>query len=598
MKGLPVVRTAFVLALIGAETYAQIPPPGGREPIEEPLYAIALEAGALRALPEVTEEELFAFDAGAVFLYLGEATDTFGREWEMVGDPETWSRRQQWYVVAASAEELQDRVGRITLVDGISRPATRPEPVSEELELDSVELSPLELYLASRRQPLTVGLEWWQKTVELAASELGGVGETLAVPAWAVPPHVADDAVSLLGGRDALGPWPQDAGFGALHVGSILPLVFRRGEHDWESLDRLRSKLPVLGFLGNSQLQLDPNLPAEVTGYVLPCWRLAGGLDPRGLAAGRVDVPPPPPARLPAGARREEDRFLGSFDLTTRIWPTATDEPALPRRVVPSALPTGVFLQDMNRRQAVYLEQRLPAAMSRRLRGRELRLEVVARAAPALDGTTSTVTVGFEIEAGELRESGSGAVGALPGTASLVVTIPENADEIIVRLLPTDRSIAVGESGRAIFESATLAPTDWPQALVRAPVMLRRVRVDLYGPTRRYTRAALALSAKPPAELSTVWRTLAGEQLEEDLRRMILAAELDFEMDDRHVLVAWGEPSARYDNGIRRWDWDDRSVTFDPSGRLITWTEQAEPADLPVPRCLLPTNEGAVSTAP
>ena len=162
MKGLPVVRTAFVLALIGAETYAQIPPPGGREPIKEPLYAIALEAGALRALPEVTEEELFAFDAGAVFLYLGEATDTFGREWEMVGDPETWSRRQQWYVVAASAEELRDRVGPVTLVEGISPPAIRPEPVIEDPELEVaevslLELSPLDLYSASLRQPVTVG---------------------------------------------------------------------------------------------------------------------------------------------------------------------------------------------------------------------------------------------------------------------------------------------------------------------------------------------------------------------------------------------------------------------------------------------------------
>lgn len=600
MKRSPIVRTAFVVALIGVETYAQTPPPGGREPVDEPRYAIALEAGALRAVPEVTEDELFDFDAGTVFLYLGEATDTFGREWEMVGDPETWSRRQQWFVVAATPDELRDRVGPVTLVKGIPDPVVRPEPVSEELELEvAVEseidvLSPFDLYLAALRQPITVGFEWWRDTLQLDASELGSLGETLAVPAWAVPTQVADEAVRLLGGRDVLGPWPQEAGFGALHVGSVLPLVFRRGEHDWESVGRLRSKSPVLGLLGNGQLQLDPNLPAEATGFGLPCWRLVGALDPRGLAAGRVDVPPPPPARLAAGVRRPEDRFLGSFDLTTRLWPTATGEAALPRRVVPSVLPTGVFLQDLNRRQAVYLEQRLPAAVSRRLRGRELRLQVVARAAPELDGSTSTVTVGFEIEAGELRASGAGAVGALPGTASLVATIPENAEEIIVRLLSTDRSIAVGEAGRAIFESATLAPTDWPEALVPAPVLLRRVRVDLYEPTRRYTRAALAFSDKPPAELSAVWQTLAGAPLDEKLRRMILAAELDFEMDDRHVLVAWGEPSRRYDNGIRRWDWADRSATFDASGRLITWTEQTEAADLPVPRCLPPTSEGAV----
>ncbi len=618
MKRFRFVRTALVLAFIAAESYAQTPPPGTREPIEEPMYAIALEAGALRATAEVTDDELFAFDAGEVFLYLGEATDTFGREWEMVGDPESWSRRQQWYVVAATVEELQDRVGPISLLRDVAAPAVPTErPSGEDLESASAAfqsaviaalitglpppdppLSSFDLYLASLRRPLTVELEWWTNTLELDASEVRDVGETLAVPAWSVPSRVVDEAVSLLGGREALGPWPQEASFGTLHVTSILPFVFRRGEHEWESLGRLRSKLPVLGLLGNSQLQLDPNLPAEITGFVLPCWRLAGALDPHGLAAGALNAPPSAPACLAPGVRREEDRFLGSFDLTPRLWPAATDDSALPRRVVPSALPTGVLLQDNNRRQAVYLEQKLPVAMSRRLRGRELRLDVVARAGPTLDGTTSTVTVGFEIEAGDLREAGSGTVGALPGTASLVVTIPDDAEEITVRLLPADRSIAVGEVGSAIFERVTLAPTDWPKVLAPAPVLLRRVRVDLYAPTTRYTRTSLAISTKPPSELSRVWRTFAGQRLEEELRRMILAAELDFEMEYRHVLAAWGEPTARHDNVVRRWDWDNRSATFDRSGRLIAWTEQAEDADLPVPRCLLPTNERAVPVLP
>ncbi len=592
MKRLPFAPAALVLACAAAETYAQSPP-GAHVPVEEPMYAIALEAGSLRAAAEVTEDGLFAFDAGAIFHYLGETTDTFGREWEMVGDPESWTRLQQWYVVAASVDELRDRVGPVTLIERVPAPATRPERDSEVVELEDEELSPFNLYLASLRLPVAVEVEWWKNTVELDASEVHAVGETLAVPAWAVPAPVVDEAIHLFGGREVLGPWPPEASFGALHVASVLPLVFRRTEHGWESLGRLRTKLPVLGLLSNSQLQLDPNLPAEATGYVLPCWRLAGGLDPRGLPAGRVDVPPPPPTRLTAGARRDEDRFLGSFDLTTRLWPAATAEIAVPRRVAPSALATGVMLQDVNRRQAVYLEQRLPKTVTRRLRGRELRLEIVARAAPESDGTTSTATVGFEIEAGELREAGTGAVGALPGTASLVVTVPEDAEEIIVRLMPADRSIAVGETGRAIFERVTLAPTDWPAALAPAPVILRRVRVDLYAPTPRYTRASMAISTKEPAALSNAWRTLARVQLDAELRRMILAEELDFEMDDRHVRVAWGEPVARHESGVRRWDWSDRSATFDPTGRLIAWTEQAEDADLPVPRCLVPAEAGA-----
>ena len=598
MKRILFVCSAFVLAFISTESYAQTPPPGTREPIEEPIYAVALEAGSLRATPEVTEDELFTFDAGANFLYLGEATDTFGRDWEMVGDPESWSRRERWLVVAATPEELEGRVGPVTLITGVAVPAMRPERTSEQFESEGEELSPYELYLASLRQPLTARLEWWRNILQLDASDVRDFGETLAVPAWRVPPHVVDEAVSMLGGLDSLGPWPQEASFGALHVTSILPLVFRRGEQGWESLGRLRSALPVLSLLSNSQLQLDPNLPAEATGYPLPCWHLAGGLDPRGLVAGQIGLAPSPPTRLAAAVRRDEDRFLGSFDLTTRVWPAATAEAAVPRRVVPSALATGVMLQDTNRRQAVYLEQRLPPALSRRLRGRELRLDVVARAAPGLDGTTSTATIGFEIEAGELREVGSETVGSLPGTGHLVVTIPEHADNITVRLLPADRSLAVGEAGRAILEHVTLAPTDWPKPLLPAPVMLRRVRVDLYAPTIRYTRAALAISAKPPAELSRVWQALDSQQLDEKLRRMILAAELDFEMNVRHVLAAWGEPTTRHDAGVRRWDWDNRSVTFDQDGRLIAWTEQAKDADLPVPQCLAPTNEAAVSASP
>ncbi len=579
MKQMAFFRTALVLALIGTESQAQAPPPGTLEPVEEPTYVIALEAGALRAAAEVTDDELYAFDAGEILRYLGETTDAFGSEWEVVGDPESWSRRQRWYVVAATADELRDRVGPVSLLRQFAVPAERPERS--------------ELYLASLRQPVGVALDWWENTVDLDASEVRDVGETLAIPAWLVPSSVVDEAVNLLGGREALGTWPQEASFGALHVTPILPLVFRRGDNDWESLGRLRSELPVLGLLANSQLQLDPNLPAEATGFVLPCWRLVGGLDPRGLAAGALNAAPPAPDRLPPAARREEDRFLGSFDLATRLWPVAGDESTLPRRVQPAALPTGVLLQDTNRRQAVYLEQRLPVAMSRQLRGRELRLDVVARAAPDPGGTTSTVTVGFEIEAGGLREAGSGTVGALPGTASVVVTIPDDADQITVRLLPADRSIAVADAGRAIFDRVTLAPTDWPKVLEPAPVMVRRVRADLYEPTARYTRAELAISTKRPAELARMWRALAGEELEDELRRMILISELDFEMDARHVLVAWGEPSRRHDMGLSRWDWSDRSATFDRSGRLIAWTQQAEDADLPVPRCLVPTDEAA-----
>ncbi len=600
MTRLPLTRVALVLVCITAESYAQSPP-GARAPVEEPLYAIALEAGSLRAAAEVTEDGLFAFDAGAIFSYLGDTTDAFGREWQMVADPESWTLQRQWFVVAASADELRDRSGPVTLIKGIPAPGVPPErpdldeEPAEDVDPDVVSLTPYDLYLASLRQPLEVSLEWWHNTVEVDADEVRLLGETLSVPAWAIPPQVVDEAISLLGGRDGLGPWPQEASFGALHVTSVLPLVFRRVEHGWESLGRLRAELPVLSLLSNSQLQLDPNLPAEATGFVLPCWQLVGGLDPRGLPAGRVDVPPPPPERLLAGARRDEDRYLGSFDLSTRLWPAATVDLAAPRRVAPSALPTGVMLEDANRRQAVYLEQRLPPAIARRLRGRELRLEVVARATPGPGGATSAATVGFEIEAGQLREAGSGAVGAIPATVSLVVTVPADADEIIVRLLPTDRSIAVGEAGQAIFDRVTLVPGDWPTELSPAPVALRRVRVDLYEATRRYTRASMAISNRDPSELSSTWRALARTQLDAELRRMILAEELDFEMDDRQVRIAWGEPSARHEGGVSRWDWSDRSATFDPSGGLIAWTEEAEDAELPVPRCLVSAAEQTLS---
>ena len=561
---------ALVLVLVVAGAAAAQTAPVG--PVQQ--YAVLLEPGTLRTRADSTAPTATELGAGAVVRYLGATADAFGREWQIVGDPQALVRQERWFAIAASPGEIVD----LEMADLLtSLPAPRRRPRARLVG----ESTPEEV-LAAAREPVSVSADWWQRSerqrvIEIEAADL------LGAEAWRLDPAIVAEVLELLGGREQLGPWPQAPAFGRLHIAPLLPVVWRFDGSEWQLLQGGLTMTPNLSLLGNGDLVIDATHPRVLTGGVLPCWTLVGGRDPGGTAVGRLDVAPVAPVRVARPERRPELALLGLVDLEPRVRPLVSDRLRAPRRLVSSTPGAGVQVQDNSARQAVYLEQVLPESVTAKLRGRTMRLQVYARV-PQEGDTASTGTVAVELSAGEETISLSVPVSALPTPVIVSLRVPESATRMRVRLIPMDRSIAVPERGTAIFERVSLVPDEWPDRREPAPLLVRRVRIVTYEASRRYTRAALAVSERTPEALERTWGALLDGDWDREARQRMLAGELQPGMLRDEVGLAWGEPQERSQIGAaERWDWADRSAAFDDAGRLITWTAAAEP-QLPEPR--------------
>jgi len=535
---------------------------------ETVFYAVALEEGLLFAAPDAAAEEIMEFQRGQIFEYLGEREDTFGRDWSMVTTGEAWRRLERWFATTATPQELRGYRGRVSLLTSLPGPEVPPAVgfLTSEAAAD---------YNARLKQPLQVRADWWDVTRELDADAIDSFGRVVGVPVWQLPAAQADQLVEAFGGLAAMGPFPEDPGFGRLHVSEALGLVLRYDGSAWRLNDPPLSTRPRISLLANPRLRRTPDAPAEPTGPPIACWRLVGGLDPRGNPAGSVGPAPPPPARLQASARPQGDQLRGYYDLTGRAWPIAQPRTLAPRRVMPQRDAGGVVLGDASRRQAVYLEQSLPPRVVEQLRGREVRVQVMARAVAEGEGI-STATVALDVEVGSLRQSLSTQVGALPTPVTVTLVVPPDATTLRVRLLPVDLSIAVLEGGRAVFDSVSLAPTDWNVELEAAPLLLRRVRSVTYQPAPRFTRARIVVSERTPEQLAEIWSEIAADDLPEGWLEMILSGEIAAGMTERQVELAWGSPEDRSESSLLRWRWVDRAASFDPDGTLLAWSVQPE----------------------
>ena len=362
---------------------------------------------------------------------------------------------------------------------------------------------------------------------------------------------------------------------GELLVAGPVELVLQRWHGAWQSTSPARSLQPMIGLLGNPTFVVDENAPREITGRPASCWSLVGGLGPLGERAGRLDLASPVlPDTTPA---LEAPRGLGFIDLTRLIVPTAPLEMVVPRRALPDAQLSGVLLEDSSKRQAVYLEQSLPPAIIHKLRGRRVRLVADARAAPSGD-LSPTATIGLEIQVGAVRESVSAAVAGRTTRVTLEADVPLDAETLTVRLLPLDITIAVQETGSAIFDRATLMPIEWPDHLTTRPLLLRPARVVSYAPAQLFTRALFAPSLRPAEELTAVWPEIAESSWSEEEKRKLLVGELAAGMSRQMVRLAWGDPPdrARRPGGLSRWDYPNRSAAFTDEDGLISWTRGAE----------------------
>lgn len=526
--------------------------------------AVMLAGGDLRRAADPTAVLRTRLEAGQVVVYYGETSDAFGRTWSVVGDPGAYRREQTWLV-------FPDILGG-------------PPPVGPPLAFLRGLGAPPESDAASTRA-VRVPFGWWREVEPLTLAEPPALGELLGVPAYRVRADHVEEAVRLIGGPEALGPWPQDPVLGQIHVSPRLSVIwiYRDG---WGTGEQPRSLSPVMSLLPNPLLTVDRRAPRESTGFSLPCWTLVGALDPAGVPVGGIDEAPEEPARIPGAARAEDP--LGASDLSARAWPVADEEMAAPRRVLLQGNEPGIELEDNSTRQAVYLEQTLSSETTRLLRGREVRLHVLARATPQGEAT-SRVAVSIELVAGSERATHSMQVGrrAVPLTATL--TVPEDAETITVRLIPQDRSIAVSERGVLVFDSASLAPADWPLELTPDPLPLRRALVVGYAPARGFTRAPLAVSERPIEELREAWLGMRGSERDDEVRRGILAGELRRGMSPADVRLAWGEPESRAaTDSLERWEWPDRSAAFTADGGVISWTRQAPMTEVLPAVCATP----------
>jgi len=569
------------LSMAGSQGESQEVPAG--QEVVEGLFGPAPAAVAAESLPRAfflepavvrTEASgsatvLSEMPIGSSLEYVGEISDDFGRDWSIVAYPWKLERYQQ--VFLAPFNELEySQVSGTTAV--IVPPASMTSSAARFFAS-----------VASAPQATGPSGPWWTTVVAIGPEYDLEFGDLEAVDARTVPAAAAQEAIEIFGGPRGLGDWPREPIAGQLHVPDLLPLLFRWNGTEWRLLEPVQFLGTSFGLLGNPALVLDRTGPAGPGGFDVPCWKLVGAMDPRGAVAGTVE----------AGAAVEDpkveenawkpDLITGLRNLTSVVWPTVTAATATPPRIFRSAAPRGILLSDNARRQAVYLQQDLGPEIIGKLRGRELSLDVWARTPPK---ATASVAIGIDVEVGGERFSAGGTVSESSTLVSVTFTVPEGAEWLTVRLLPLDTSLAVEQAGAAIFERAALRLSTWPQTMDPSLIPLHRVTVSSYRPVRAHSRAALAVTARPVAEVDRIWNRVISAAWPVEDKQLIIAGRVRVGMTTEQVGLSWGEPTATALAGEipgldLRWDYEDRSAAFS-GDELVSWTVRVPPPEVQV----------------
>ena len=537
-----------------------------------PTFGIVLAPGKLRASAADDATEIGTLVAGEVLRHYGETTDAFGRTWQIVADPAISQIQQMSLLVPFQEHELESGGGLAAFLN-IAPPRPLP-PASAE------EGPPAPLLL------LPLPERWWLDRIRAVGREhLPEFGEAYSVQAYRLSAAMAEWMIGFAGGREVLAPWPDQPLFGQLHIPVALPLVFR-WNGAWELLDPPRLLLPFLSLLSNPALMADTKAPSIGGGVVIPCWRLVGALDAFGNLVGSVAAAPEPAERVTDGLLQQQwpADSLGRRNLEPALSEVAPDTMVMPKRLSPPVTRRGLLLEDRSPRQAVFVEQQISGSRIQQLRGRLLDFTVRARNVPSGEGSA---TVGIEIMAAEQRTVLGAPVGQRTTQVTVAFVVPEEAERIRVRILPTDPSVALEERGPVIIESAILQMSDWSLELPPEPLLLQRSEIVYYEPVRRLTRVPLVVSQRSPRELRAVWRAVERAGLTDQEREPLLAGELRPGMSPQHVRLAWGEPDAIHlvRSAGERWEYSTRSASFGSEG-LVSWSLTELPPEEQALRCL------------
>lgn len=549
---------------------------------ELPARAFFLEPAPLRVDSSGSAPVISTMEVGSSLEFIGEGTDDFGRDWSVVAYPWKMQRHEQVFLAPFNEWEYSQVSGTTAVLRAPASMSSGTAPAAAAGAAPAADSS-------SR---------WWTSVVALGPEYDLEFGDLMGVGARSVPLDVAEEAIEILGGMQELGSWPSEPIPGQLHVPDLLPLLFRWNGTTWRLLRPVQYLGSSFGLLGNPSFAVDRSGPQAPGGFDVPCWRLLGATDPRGVVVGTVEVAPAIPApELEANAWKPDSR-TGLRDLTSVVLPTVTTATSAPPRVFRSAPPRGITLQDSARRHAVFLQQDLGPEIVGKLHGRELTLDIWARTPP---NATASASVGIDIEVGGERFSGGGPVNVTSTQLSLAFTVPDGAEWLTVRLLPLDTSLAVEQAGGVILEQATLRLSTWPQTLDPSLIPLHTVTVSSYQPIRAYARTALAVSTRPISEIERIWDQVSSSDWALEDKQLVFAGRVRAGMTTEQVGLAWGEPTSTTLAGEipgldLRWDYDDRSAAF-AGGELVTWTVRVPPPEEEeVKRC--PCTEIAPETTP
>jgi len=631
-------RRLLALSLIAAAVATagrQATGPPGELPAPEGVYAVLLQDADLFASPTSDGEIVVRVPAGSHLGYVRETTDAFGRAWFTVQDPFRSQPRQRNWLAPFNAAELLALGGRAAVL------ADRLPPLTVGGARGSATAAALAAATAAA-QPARA--PWWMPAAELTATHAPTFDGVVALSAAAVEEAQAREAIELLGGQEALADWPADPLPGELFVPPRLPVVFVFDGSEWRLRRPARLFGDALSLLDNPLLLPDLSAPPLAGGPAIACWELVGALTPGGGPAGSIQVAPPrtPPRgrALPLPDAGEPDPANAPLRIQGLL-PPAPALARVPPRVDPPPIPSGVEIRDDDGRQAVYLEQTLDPALARRLRGRDVVLDVVART-PAAAQSAATFGVNVQIDGGPATgaaaarptsagDPGAGGAGSVdPGAAAAAAsggrpagqtrsidagdatagriqlstsftvdanpvrfaypfTVPEAAESLTVRLLPLDRSIAVDQQGAVIFERVTLRLAHWPARPPAASLPLNRITATSWEGARLHTRSPIALTTRPAEEVEAIWPQVAASDWSVEDKQLVLAGELRHGMSPEQVRLAWGEPEEEEPAGEygidHRWRYPDRYVAF-TAGKVIAFaTTPEEVAKPPVMRC-------------
>lgn len=547
----------LVLAVVLAAG-AQAGAPGELFVSDGGLRAVLLEDGDFFSSPSSDGDIVARFPAGTILDYVGETTDEFGREWFTVRHPQRIERRRDVYLTNLDGRRFADLGYRAAVL------ADRQPIVVAARAPRSVAGAP--------RQRLPP--PWWEPVAVVARGHNATFDAVLAISARAPGEDDLLEAIDLLGGLEAIATWPASALPGELFVPAMLPALFQFEGAEWRLARPVRLLGDSISLLGNPRFVVDPEAPTFAGGPVLHCWSLVDSLDPMGVLAGSVQVAPPVEVvrrgRVPGGG-------AAAAPATTSVVPPAIRQllapppPTMlvPPRVDPPAPPDGVLLEDVHSQQAVYLEQTLGLALTRRLRGKSLVLDVVTRNPPR---AASAATLGVDIEVRFADErpgehfATSFSSSAAPVRAEFPFDIPADAETITVRLLAADRSVAREQRGAVIFERATLRLATWAAEPAASSVVLYRITANAFEGAQLHTRAPIVVTARPAEEVEQVWVELAATDWSSADKQQVLAGEIRHGMSEEQVRLSWGEPFERTMSdaagGGRRWDYADRDVVF------------------------------------